>query len=262
MKPIIENRKKEEEKHYDTRAIKTSLFNMENGSSSMNPFLATPYVYAEDFIKENYQGKKVLDFGCGYGFFSIFPAKNGAKVIGIDISSESLKICNARSKMYGVSENIEFIKGDCESLPFESESFDLILSYGTMSCLNINNAYREMSRVLKPGGKVLIVDTLGYNPILNLNRWLKFKKGIRTKHTLEHILKIKDINLAKQYFGKTEEIKYFDITTVFLAFFTENRRRWLWLFKVLLKIDKIILSLPFVKYLAFKVVFVLSGPKK
>jgi len=255
-------RKKNEEKHYDSKALKEDFFISENGSDSMNPFLSSPYVYAEQWIMGNCQNKKVLDFGCGQGTFSVFPTQSGAEVVGVDISSKSLEFSKERARRGNLLEKTNFIKGDCEDLPFEERSFDIILSYGTLSCLDVKRAYLEMSRVLKADGKVIIVDTLGYNPILNLNRWIKYKRGLRTRQTVENILKMGDVYLANRYFEKIESIKFFDFTTVFLASLTRNKNWWGWLFRALKKIDDALFELSFFRYLAFKVVFVLSKPRK
>ncbi|WP_243124291.1 class I SAM-dependent methyltransferase [Clostridium sp. AWRP] len=96
---------------------------------------------------------KVLDIGCGPGFFSILMAENGHRVTSIDFSEKMLENAKKNTKKYEVEDRIDFLKMDAQSLTFENESFDLILSRNiTWTLENPNQAYKEWLRVLKPGG--------------------------------------------------------------------------------------------------------------
>ncbi len=105
------------------------------------------------------EGSKVLDIGCGTGRFAIpLSLKTGAKVYGLDNSQEML----ARAKEKEGSERIAWIYGDAQQLPFKNESFDCALMAFLLQHLDSDDkerALREAFRVLKTGGRCVIVTT-------------------------------------------------------------------------------------------------------
>ena len=98
-----------------------------------------------------------IEVGCGSGAVSIYIAqKHSLNVTGTDIDGVQLQL--ARQKSAGIT-NIEFIEADATDLPFESTSFDIVLSFGVMH--HISNwlvALKEINRILKPGGYFLYWD--------------------------------------------------------------------------------------------------------
>lgn len=106
-------------------------------------------------IKKN---SKVLDVGCGTGTFAIMIAKKAKKVVGIDASKAMINTAKKKSKELG---NVEFIEAIAEDLPFDDNSFDIVLSSMTLHHLPSKDkiiALKEMKRVLKPKGQFLLVD--------------------------------------------------------------------------------------------------------
>lgn len=96
----------------------------------------------------------VLDVACGYGNTAITARINGARVIGIDITPKLLALAKEEEKMAGVN-GIEWKEGDAENLPFEDESFDVVLStFGHIFAPNQELAGKEIVRVLKKGGRL------------------------------------------------------------------------------------------------------------
>ena len=114
--------------------------------------------------------ERVLDVGCGLGLFLIGAAKrlSTGRAVGIDKwQQEDLSGNNAagtlsNAMIEGVAEKVEVHTGDARKLPFDNASFNVVLS--SMALHNIYNAgerqtaVREIARVLKSGGRVLIVD--------------------------------------------------------------------------------------------------------
>ncbi|HEY7403264.1 MAG TPA: methyltransferase domain-containing protein [Candidatus Angelobacter sp.] len=105
-------------------------------------------------------GMRVLDIACGTGEPSISIAgllRGSGDVTGIDISPEPLKIAEERARERGFT-NIRFQQGDAHALPFADESFHRITSrLGVMFFAEPQRAFREMWRVLKPGGTATLL---------------------------------------------------------------------------------------------------------
>lgn len=107
--------------------------------------------------------RRVLDVACGTGdvAFRIHRMLPEARVTGIDLSPGMLAI--ARDKMAkeapGAGGSVEFIEGDCLDLPFPDDSFDLVtVAYGVRNFERLEDGYREMRRVLRPGGVICVVE--------------------------------------------------------------------------------------------------------
>jgi len=245
----MEERKKIEIEHYDKKAGEFG-----RGPSSTN--LAS-FKFAYKLLKENCQNKLVLDYGCGNGVHTVPIAKMGAKkVIGIDLSEKSLDIAKSRAEKEGLGDKVEFLKMDCEKIEFPDDFFDVIFDGGTFSSLDLKLALPELARVLKPEGALIGVETFGHNPITNLKRKLNKLTGKRTGWAAGHILKQKDLKVAKIYFDKIE-IYFFHIVS-FLAFPLLKIPGGKIILKFMELIDKILLALPFLKKYAFKIVFIFS----
>jgi len=96
----------------------------------------------------------VLDIACGFGNTAITARRVGAEVIGLDITPELLAFAKEEEIIAGVSD-IEWREGNAENLPFEDESFDVVLStFGHMFAPNQQSTSKEMLRVLKKGGRI------------------------------------------------------------------------------------------------------------
>jgi SAM-dependent methyltransferase len=98
-------------------------------------------------------GDVVLDVACGTGNAAIPAAQAGGKVIGLDLTPELFEAGRRRAAEAGVE--IEWVEGDAESLPYDDESFDVVLStFGCMFAPDHERAAAEIARVVKPGGRL------------------------------------------------------------------------------------------------------------
>jgi len=251
-------RKTQEQRHYDRRAgdLDDPQYDWTSGAARMNPALRAPYRHLEDLLGDC-SGKRILDFGCGHGIFSIAPARHGAQVVGVDISPRSLAFARRRSSREQVSGRTQFCVGDCERLPFPDDTFDLVMSCGVLSCLNLRHGINEVARVLRPDGRAIFVDTLGHNPVINLRRRWAAWRGQRTAWTTEHILTLPDLRIFDQQFSRCS-VRPFDLATLLLA-----RCSWhaQWLLRAASNVDRWVLERTALHRLAFKVVVEVSGPK-
>ncbi|MFH1547036.1 MAG: class I SAM-dependent methyltransferase, partial [bacterium] len=94
----------------------------------------------------------VLEIGCGNGVDSVAFGKKGAKVIGIDISPEAIKV----AKQNNTLSNVKFQVGDAENLVFADNQFDLVYSMAVLHSSDLSKSLGEVSRVLKDNGEALL----------------------------------------------------------------------------------------------------------
>lgn len=212
-----------------------------------------------DWFKENCKGKQVLDYCCGNGEDGVFIAQNGAReVVGIDISDVSIANCQELARKNGVEKITSYQVGDAENTGFEDNSFDVITEYGALHHLDLERAFAEMSRILKPDGKIICNEALGHNLVINAYR--RLTPHLRTEWEVEHILRKENFEVARKYFDKVDIHFYYLFTLLAVPF------RKLPIFEpvlsILEKIDNVILKLPLIKWQAWQIVFVLSEPKK
>lgn len=215
-------------------------------------------LFYKNWISVNCKNKEVLDYCCGTGETSVLLAKNKANVTGIDISDESIKTCKELAKKENVEKNTSFFAMDAEKTTFKNNSFDVIFCAGVLHHLDIQKSYSELARIIKKNGKIICIEPLAYNPMIQLYR--KMTPNLRTEWEAKHILHKKDIYSAKKYFNKIEK-KFFHFFTIAGVPF-RNLKFFSFLLFILEKIDFIILKLPFIKWWAWQIIFVLSNPKK
>lgn len=100
------------------------------------------------------EGDSILDVACGNGNTAISARRTGANVTGLDITSELLEIAREEERLSQVN-GIEWKEGDAQNLPFEDDSFDVVLStFGHMFASNPDLAAKELLRVTKKGGRI------------------------------------------------------------------------------------------------------------
>jgi len=260
----MEERKKEEIEHYDKKAEewleKDKKLQTTTDFEGFDFNLLSSFRFCYQYLKDKCHNKKLLDYGCGNGIHSIFPAKCGVEVIGIDLSESFLKIAKERAEREGVEDKIRFLKMDCEKMEFPDNSFDIIFDGGTFSSLDFKMAIPELARVLKPEGFLLGIETFGHNPFTNLKRKLNRVMGKRTEWAASHIFQMKDLELVKNYFNKIE-VEYFHLIS-WAAFPFLNLPGGKILLNFLEIIDRGLLKIHFLRKYAFKVVFIFSQPKK
>ena len=128
---------------------------------------------------------RALDVGTGPGQFAFYLARTGFEVTGIDLSPNMIEKAQKRGREMGFS--VDFRTGDAEALPFEDDSFDVVVSRNLVWTLpSPEKALEEWYRVLKPGGRIIISDGFWKNMTwLGIPRMLlKTAKGFLKKSRL------------------------------------------------------------------------------
>lgn len=115
-------------------------------------------------------GQKVLDIGCGTGALSLRAAMRGAEVKGIDINSQMLEIARKKVNKADLAQSVTLVEMGVAELDSEiSESFDVVMSglcFSELSEDELNYTLKEIKRILKAGGLLLIADeSVPKNPV-------------------------------------------------------------------------------------------------
>ena len=255
----MEERKTKEVEYYNREAKNDSQKAL-SSNQRFNVLLLESYRFLYEYFWRISKDKKVLDYGCGTGYHLVNLAKTAKEIVGIDLSYNSLQIAKNKIEKEKLTDKAKVLLMDCEELEFEDNSFDIIFDGGTFSSLDLRKALPEMIRVLKPEGLLMGIETLGHNPFLNLKRRVNVLRSKRTEWAANHILKIKDLEVIKNYFSKTEV--YFFHLTSWLAFPFLNLSGGKIMIKFFEKIDYFLLFIfPFLKKYSFKTVFIFYGKK-
>ena len=139
---------------------------------------------------DKFYGKKVLEIGCGIGTDGAQFAKNGAIYTGLDLSEVAIEIAKKRFEIYGLEG--EFVVGDAEKLPFLKDSFECVYSHGVLHHTpSIEKAIKEIHRVLKPGGELILMlyHKHSYEYYVNTMLFRRFLVLVISSDTLFKILK-------------------------------------------------------------------------
>ena len=104
--------------------------------------------------------KTILDLATGTGDFAVEALRlKPSKIIGFDLSDLMMNVGRDKAQKLKVSDVLEFQKGDSEKMPFEDNKFDAItVGFGVRNFEHLEQGLSEMHRVLRPGGKVAILE--------------------------------------------------------------------------------------------------------
>jgi ubiquinone/menaquinone biosynthesis C-methylase UbiE len=134
-------------------------------------------------------GKQLLEIGGGMGTDLAQFAKHGAVITDVDLSSGHLALAQESFRLRGLKGT--FVHHDAETIPFPDNSFDVVYSNGVIHHTpNTQSVVDEIYRVLKPGGKAIIM-VYAENSLYywrNLVGWQGLKKGALMKNSIGHVM--------------------------------------------------------------------------
>lgn len=213
--------------------------------------------YVQQWIERNANGMVFLDYACGLGENAMRAARAGAKLsVGIDISDESIRLARGAAEAAGWSGSTSFVQADCERTDLPDASFDRIICSGMLHHLDLDLAYAELRRILRPGGRVLCVEALGHNPLIQAYR--SRTPQMRTEWESQHILRTADALRAKKWFN-LREIRYWhlcDLASVPLRSTVAGR----FSLRIGRLADSVLLRIPGIRRLAWQFTFELEHP--
>lgn len=166
-----------EDTFYDNTPFEYGYSSKEEILDNMNPNL-------KEIIIEN-KDKVICDIGCGCGRNLLFASEYASKLIGIDLSEESLSF----AKKFVKSENMELKLGDNLDIPLESNFSDLVISDGV--CHHTGDtigAFKECVRVLKPGGLLYLAVYKKYRYYPFLYKYIGFFLRVLNKNKVGNFI--------------------------------------------------------------------------
>ena len=144
--------------------VATMFDNISGTYDFLNHFLSLGIdkIWRRNAIKKlkTTQPRQILDIATGTGDFAIASLElDPEKVIGLDISVGMLDIGREKLRKRSLDSRVELLEGDSESIQFEDNKFDaIIVAFGVRNFENLEKGLGEMLRVLRPGGKVVILE--------------------------------------------------------------------------------------------------------
>jgi ubiquinone/menaquinone biosynthesis C-methylase UbiE len=189
----------------------------ESFTTQAKAFASNPWVTDEERIRRLVAAarltgnERVLDVATGPGYIAEAFARASREVIGVDLTAAMLAIGEERTKERGIS-NVSFRIGDVQSLPFEAEEFDVVVSRLALHHLqDPSQVVREMTRVCRLGGTVLVEDIYGSEHAERAayqDRWEKLRdpSHVRTLPMSEHLRLFREAGLETDHIFTFEDL--------------------------------------------------------
>jgi len=206
MENLESDHEKEREK-YDsvasTEVVSPSRIDSRLNLLEISDWYREPFEKYYEIIQKNVQpAMAVLELGAGCGNHTAVICETNAKVIALDISEKSLAVCKT------LFNEVETVVGNVEEIPLQTDSIDIVVSAGSLSYGDHQQVSEEIFRVLKPGGSLIVLDSLNHNFAYRINRYIHYKRGKRTLSTLQRMPNQKYLEELMKPFKETK-ISYF-----------------------------------------------------
>ena len=204
---------------------------------------------------------RILDLGCGTGFFLAELEEQHPGSIGLDISHEMLRV----SEQYVPGARL--VTADAEKLPFHPSVFDVVFCKGSLHHTRDHVGFLSNCReVLRGGGKLIMSEPCNDNPIIRLARAIMYKKSRHFDVGDQGFTKKGIVGLCEQADFHVETVKKYGIFAYVFAGFPDHLGilRYIpgnyWITKFFLGLDRVLCAIPGLSLLGFHVV-VVARPK-
>jgi ubiquinone/menaquinone biosynthesis C-methylase UbiE len=157
----------------------------------------------------------LLDVGCGLGGTSRYLTTTfGCKVTGVDLTEEYCRVAEMLSTRVGLADRTIFQQGSALALPFDDASFDVVWTeHVQMNIADKGSFYRELGRVLKPGGQLAFHDIFA-----GAQSGLHFPVPWAADASISHLIAVEDLHALFEDLGFSQ-VRWQDLTAQSMAFF-------------------------------------------
>jgi SAM-dependent methyltransferase len=158
-------------------------------------------------LSQQLQDARALDYGCGGGEWGVLLATEGAEVTLLDLSPVAIELGLRRARASGVADRVRGYARDASDLScFSNGEFDLVFACAALHhTMKYPNALRELVRVLKPGGRLVLAEGWGNNPLLDFARRTRWRLSGQPDEAGEGLIFCeRDVRLLEQHLRRVE----------------------------------------------------------
>jgi SAM-dependent methyltransferase len=164
------------------------------------------------------RGLRILDYGCGAAEAGVYFAKQGASVVGVDVSPGMLEAAQRLAAHHGVAIETRLVKST--TIPAGRGEFDRVYGNGVLHHVDLAAAVPELARVMKPAAIGCFIEPLSYNPAIAVYR--RIAEEVRTAD--ERPLRFRDIRRFEPYFAEVSHREFWLTSlAIFGKFFLVDR---------------------------------------
>jgi len=201
--------------------------------------------------------QRILDLGCGTGFFLAELEAQHPGSVGLDISHEMLRV----SEQY--VPGAKLVTADAERLPFEPGAFDVVFCKGSLHHTRDHVGFLSNCReVLGPGGVLIMSEPCNDNPLIRLARRILDKKSRHFDEGDEGFTRKGIVRLCEEAGFEVTKLKRYGVLAYTFAGFPDHLGilRWVpgnaWITRLFIRLDRLICAIPGLAILGFHVVVV------